>query len=790
MFSPDKWFKNPSTGSFYDHTIDQSLRFDDGSSAYLSRTPSSASNRKTFTFSAWIKVNPKATNYPPIFSADQSAPDFVIRLSNTGSLQLVLENGGGGNSLLITNRLFRDPSSWYHLVVAIDTTNSTADDRMKIYVNGVQETSFASRTNPSLNFDTKVNNTVLHMIGLQRYGSYWDGYMAEVHFVDGTALTPSSFGETKDGVWIANEYSGSHGTNGFYLPFDDSSAIGDDESANTNDWTANNFAASDVMLDSPTNNFATLNILDSHAASTYSEGNLKFADGGGDGANAHSTIAIPEISDSDTYYAEIRVNASGYAWGISPATLSGAGNSTTRTGMLTLYYNGRRYNGTTAQGGGNNEYATISVGDIFGIKAGNGEIRFFQNGTDRGAAFTGLSGSYKFGMWAVGSAGNGISWNFGQDSTFHGQESAGTTTDKNGIGLFQGSEASNNKALCTSNLPDITIGPGQATQADDHFNTVLWTGNGSTQSITGVGFAPDWVWNKCRSVDQRHALFDSVRGATKILNSDSTDDETTASGVTSFDSDGWSTGSSYNQSSRTFVSWNWKAGGSASSNSNGTITSQVSANTDAGFSIVSFTGNSTNPSTIGHGLSSAPEMIIYKSRDATNGTWYVGHDDIGWTHRLKLDATSNRAASSALWNDTAPTSSVFTISSSLNYNGDNIIAYCFHSVASFSKVGFYEGNGQTDGSFVYLGFRPAFMMVKDMDATRNWIIIDSKRSTANVGGAYLTPNTSGAEASLSFFDFLSNGVKWRLNSATAVNASSTYIYLAFAEAPFKFSNAR
>ena len=254
-----QWMYSSGAASFFSHTIDQSLRFNDGDSAYLSRTPSSASNRRAFTFSAWIKVNPAATNYPPLFSAGTSAPDTVIRLDNTGKLQVVLENGGGGDSLLVTSAQLRDPSSWYHIVCTIDTTNATADDRIKIYINGTEQTSYSSRTNPSLNLDTNVNNTVLHKVGAQRYASYWDGYMAEVHFLDGLAYDASYFGETKDGVWIPKAYSGSYGTNGFHLTFADSSAIGDDTSGNGNDFTPNNLAAIDVVPDSPTNNWATNN---------------------------------------------------------------------------------------------------------------------------------------------------------------------------------------------------------------------------------------------------------------------------------------------------------------------------------------------------------------------------------------------------------------------------------------------------------------------------------------------------------------------------------------------------
>jgi hypothetical protein len=247
-------------------------------------------------------------------------------------------------------------------------------------------------------------------------------------------------------------------------------------------------------------------------------------------------------------------------------------------------------------------------------------------------------------------------------------------------------------------------------------------------------------------------------------------------------------GADFATNSATYVAWNWKAGGSASSNSDGSITSSVSAAPDAGFSIVSWTGNATNPSTIGHGLSSAPEMIILKNRDSA-GDWYIGHDDIGWTDRLKF-TTAVTASSITLWNNTAPTSSVFTISSALNFNGDATIAYCFHS-SDICKVGSYVGNANADGTFVYTGFRPAFVILKASTVALNWLMYDNARNEYNVIDNTLYPNLSNAEATgVASIDFLSNGFKIR-NSGNYINQSGqTFIYLAFAEQPFKFVNAR
>ena len=329
-------------------------------------------------------------------------------------------------------------------------------------------------------------------------------------------------------------------------------------------------------------------------------------------------------------------------------------------------------------------------------------------------------------------------------------------------------------------------------KSDDYFNTVLYTGNGSTQSITGVGFQPDLVWVKSRNDSYNHANWDIVRGTSNALQTSTTSAEQTIEGVTSFDSDGFtlSTAASANSNTKTFVAWNWLADNtSGSSNTDGDINSTVSVNTTSGFSIVSWTGTGTNPSTVGHGLGTAPSCIILRDRDNVSD-WYVGHDGIGWTDRLKLNTTASTASSVTLWNNTAPTSSLFTISSALNFNGSPTIAYCFAEKKGFSKFGSYTGNGSSDGPFVYTGFKPAFFMIKRTDTTTNWIMYDTVRqpyNTTNPGPIYA--NLSSAEESnvtLTAFDILSNGFKTRNTSSWAESNASggTYIYMAFAENPF------
>ena len=320
----------------------------------------------------------------------------------------------------------------------------------------------------------------------------------------------------------------------------------------------------------------------------------------------------------------------------------------------------------------------------------------------------------------------------------------------------------------------------------DYFNTVLWTGDdSSSNAITGVGHQPDWLWQKQRNKADNHQLFDSVRGVSKRLKSNSTEAETTPSFISSFDSDGFTistTDNSINSSSYNYVGWSWKAGGTASSNTDGSITSSVSANTTAGFSVVSYTGTGSN-ATIGHSLGTAPSMIILKDRDQTID-WWVYHKNIGATKALFLQSTSATLTNSTYWNDTEPTSSVFSVGTNngTNRSGSNFIAYCFAEKKGYSKFGSYTGNGSTNGTFVYTGFKPAMLIMKASSGTSNWTILDNKRDPHNVTTNRLQPNLSNAEDTAIPVDFLSNGFKHR---STNLNSSGdTHIYMAFAESPF------
>jgi len=327
----------------------------------------------------------------------------------------------------------------------------------------------------------------------------------------------------------------------------------------------------------------------------------------------------------------------------------------------------------------------------------------------------------------------------------------------------------------------------------NYFNTKLYTGTGATQSITGVGFQPDFLWLKDRSSGGTHVLVDVIRGSTKWLASDQTSGEVTrADQVTSFDSDGFSLGADsgnfINVNGNNNVAWNWLAGGTGVSNTDGSITSTVSANTTSGFSIVKYTGNSTAGTTVGHGLSSAPAWVVVKSTGGVTD-WYAYHKTLGNSTVVYLNL-NNTPDASTNWNNTSPTSSFFTIGGggAVNASGVTYVAYCFAEKKGFSKFGSYTGNGSTDGTFVYTGFKPAFVLIKCSSAIGDWQLIDSTRSTFNVCNLRLQPNLSDGEAGSDTIDICSNGFKQRNTFGNFNTSGATYIYMAFAENPLVSSS--
>ena len=811
---------------FYSHNINQSLRFEDGDSAYLYKTygSSAGGNTSTWTFSVWLKIgDPNAQKVIWAGSASSYSTNlFYMQLrgdSQSNRLDITWRQNSSTTRSMSTNRQFRDTGSWMHIVLACDTTQATASNRLRLYINGTEETSFSTdnRSTISQSSALPINaNSYDHAIGRSSYSAsaYFDGYMAEINFVDGSQLAPTSFGETKAGIWIPKNYTGSHGTTGFYLPFDDSSALGDDESANTNDWTSSGLAATDVVLDSPTNNWATMNPLDGNGPDMQ-EGNLKpFGD---TASSVFEGFKGTFPMSSGKWYWE--VNAADVnnimQIGITPTTATGVGSSTN----LSYHTDAMIYNsgGTKAIGTGGNGISPSSKttssygnsytdGDIIGVAldldSSTTTLTFYKNNSSEGTAFSSLASDEYVALFTGIDSSFGI-FNFGQDSSFAGTKTAQGNTDGNGKGDFYYTPPSGYLACCTANLPDPAIDPAEDEEPADNFNTVLYTGNSGTQNVTGVGFQPDWVWIKPRTTSSGITINNVVHTSTfdnaynyLITNRSDIGENTNANfdWFKSFDSDGFTvaysssngTNSSNWNGSFNYVAWNWLAGGSASSNDQGDITASVSANTEAGFSIVTF-ASSGSSATVGHGLNSPPELIISKNRD-TGSAWSVYAAPIGNNKRLRLDDTDAQVTS-GVWGNTTPTSTVFT--QNLTVTTTDLVCYCFHSVDGYSRVGSYTGNGSSDGAFVYTGFRPAFIIYKETGNANNWILLDNKRDPDNVVGGFLYPNLSNAEATgYTILDFLSNGFKHRSTATSGNRSGGSYVYIAFAEQPFKYSNAR
>jgi hypothetical protein len=762
---------NPLIGSGGNqgYNINNSLRFRSSASAYLSRTPSVTGNQQKFTWSGWVKRGTLGSGYQAVFAArtGSSGTYAVFWIFNdTFSFQTSV-----GSSNITTTAVYRDPAAWYHIVIAVDTTQATAANRTILYVNGVQVTAFSTATYPTQNGNININSTATHLIGQQNSTQYFDGYMAEVNFVDGQQLTPSSFGETDTttGVWKPKAYSGTYGTNGFYLKFSDiattsgsNAGLGKDFSGNSNYWTTNNISVTsgttyDAMTDSPTNtsattaNYAVLNPLDNNSM-TLSAANLDAA-----GSTTYGAVRSSIAVSSGKYYFEVNVlqNVSGNFVGIAPIT--SVFNTTN------IYANALAIDNSTIGG-----IKTVGVT----IDFDNLECKFYVNNSLSSTQTIVAANAPYAPFVADGSSGNNASYsvNFGQRPFAY--------TPPTGF-----------VALNTYNLPTPTI-----LQGNKYMDATLYTGNGTSQNIVNTaGFKPDWVWVKSRSNAYSHYTADTIRGVNSILATNSTNGETTvASSITAFNSNGFSVGTeaSTNGNAATFVGWQWQAGqGSTSSNTSGSITSTVSVNTTAGFSIVTYTGTGSS-ATVGHGLGVAPKMVIIKNRTAGSTAWNVYQASIPSGNLLSLNST---AASFANTNRiTAVSSTTFSIGTDGDVNGstNSHVAYCWAEIAGFSKFGSYTGNGSTDGPFVYTGFRPKFVMIKRTDSTENWQIVDSSRDIYNVAINTLFPNLSNAESGGVQYDLLSNGFKVKSSTGGGNTSGGTYIYMVFAEAPFKNSLAR
>ncbi len=675
-----------ATGAAAGYQIDRSLRFNSADSAYLNRTPSSAGNRKIFTWSGWVKRTAMGAD-KFIFSAGSDASNMhYLRFKSNDTLEATEKIGDSVQLSLITSAVYRDPSAWYHIVYVYDSTQSTAADRLSLYINGAKVTTFGTSTYPSQNHNSYINSTSNHFINARpNPAGYADTYLADVHFIDGQALAPTDFGEYDDNnIWQPKEFASFN---------------------NPNDGTT----WSDLL--SPANG-------------PWRNSNPK--SNGFDGSSSTS-IALDTVEGTLTF---------------SPNLGSGS---------FVVEYKGFNDGQTTVDIDG----TTLSY-----------------SGSD--SIWTGTVSSFNtMTMEAAANNRPGI-----------------TYIKVNGYVLLDDADDNSFKLNFSDNSSSVALGYDAAVTAPTlnpkgGMDVVTYTGTGSTQTVSGLGFQPDFVWIKSRTSTADHELYDSVRGATKRLFSSLTNSESTQTGgLTAFNSNGFTLGGhgGSSASSTDYVAWAWKAGGTASSNTDGTLTSQVSASTDYGFSIVSYTSDSSAVKTVGHGLGSQPRMIFFKDRDAATN-WFVHHND-GSTGRMfeGLNTSSAGGTNLVALNDTLPTSSVFTVNSggyTINPNGNNdMIAYCWSEVSGFSKISSYTGNGGAL-SVTGFGFKPRFLLIR-ATGTGSWMLFDSKRGT----DVRLKAQTSDTEASAGAnLTFDSDGFSLNTSDGDFNGNGSTYIYAAFADRP-------
>lgn len=770
-----------ASGQSSGYSIPYSARFVSGNSAYLTRTPGVAPALRQGTISFWFKLGALGTTRT-LFSqwnTTTSTWNILVRLETGDTLSASFENNVGANIIKrATTQVLRDVGAWYHCVISWNsglTTNSSCT----VSLNGSAVSAFTTTTNPGAATDLGFNTNALQ-IGRGNTTNYFDGYLSNFYYVDGSVVAASSFGQTNtSGVWVPKAYTGTFGTNGFLMAFANSAALGTDTSGNGNTFTSSGLTAADQFSDTPTLNYPVLNPLNNQNAATITSGNLTYTLPGA-GTGYSSVVGTAGVTSGKWYWEVKNTSAIDVIIGIADSSF----NNMTATPALSSvpHYGYRKSTGNISTSGSTDPGiaygATYTTNDFIGVAldldSGTKTITFYKNNTTQGAYTISETGK----VW------------FPTSSRY----------DNNPTGIFNfGASAFNYTpptgyvALNTTNLPVPAIKDGSA-----HFQTTLYTGTGSSLAVDQSGnstFTPGFVWTKSRSAVASHRVWDVLRGATTALFTNTTGADFTESGLTSFDADGFTVGTDggINTNAATYVGWQWKANGAGVSNTSGSITSSVSANTTAGFSVVTYTGNGTAGATIGHGLGVAPKMIIVKQRSSAGNNWPVYHTSLGATKYIELNTTIAAATATNRWNDTTPGSSVFTVgdTTAINSNGQTYVAYCFAEVAGFSAMGSYTGNGSADGPFIYTGFTPAFLLIKRTDTTGNWRLIDTARDPYNGDTAnILYPDLSAAEDIGGVHDdWLSNGFKPRQSSAVNNASGGTYVYAAFASNPFGGSGA-
>jgi hypothetical protein len=790
FFNAGAFWKKPvgSGQTSNGYTIGQSLRFSSAAFSNLSRTPVSLGNQKTWTFSGWIKRG-KLGSQQPVFSSNPSAGNVTDVAFDAGDLLYFRDYQG--NTMLGNTQsagVYRDPSGWYHIVAVMDRSNATASNRMRLYVNGVRVDAVLTSPDGS---NGLINSTSVHNLGVFAANPiYFDGHLSEVYFIDGQALDSSYFGQTdtNSGQWIPKLYSGTYGINGFYLKFVNSGSLGQDSSPNGNNFSATNFATHDQVLDSPTNNFGTLNPLN-YTSVTESAGNLTVTATYGTNWGIASTFGMSTgkwyweatfVSTSVSFYMlSIGISQSA-SNGVSVATM---GSSSYFTGICDAA-NWGWLNGTESSNASLYPHANSVVGNIYGFAfdAGSLSLSIYTNGALT-FTLTGINaGTWFPAFLSERNCTQVTTFNFGQG----GQ--AGLTYDAASGGRFKYTPPAGFKALSTANLAAPTIkNPGQ------YFNAVMYTGTGASKSLTGVGFQPDFVWLKSRTNPgtHNHIWFDSSRLASNYLSYNANTFGSDANTLTAFTSNGFNLGSDasnlgVNISGETYAAWAWKKGAAP------------------GFDIQTYTGNG-DVLAVNHNLNAVPAMMLIKGVSGSTPHVIAYHKNMnaspasGQLYFETMSGTSVFSSDSTAWNNILPTSTNVTVGASgaihsnNSYTGVNYVVYLWAEVAGFSKFGSYTGNGSADGPFVYCGFKPRWVLFKSATtASTHWIVYDGTRNTYNLVNLMLNPSTSGAELVNGGYaiDLLSNGFKCRDVGGGLNAGGETMVFAAFAEAPFKYATAR
>lgn len=749
------------------YEVKNSLRLRSAASSYLSRTPASAGNRTSWTMSFWFKRASLGVSYQTLFACNPAGTGEFLRFNSSDALGI-----GSNGTETYTTAVYRDMAAWYHCTWRYTGTQH------ELYINNINV------LNKAQTYSTNINNTTEHDIGRENFGAsgWFDGYIAEFNFIDGQALLPTSFGvyDAISNQWEPKRYTGTYGSNGYYLQFQTNTTVatlGNDSSGNGLNWTpAGGISLTaddyDQMFDSPTNNFATYQPFD-RSATTFvlSKGNLNFTN-----SVTNTGYCTVDFIGSAKYYLEAKLTT----WAATNEFRMGVESDTQNNYIVRkdtgsgIYVTGVSQTTVTL--------ATTSTLSLL-VDCGARTVAYY---IDNVLQYTtpALTGTrlrlYTYGIGAV------AGWvNYGQ-RPFTYTMPAGATT------------------LSTKGIPDVVIADSRKL-----VQPKVYAGANNTGGVTisGIQHAPDLILSKNKSSAGYYwNTYNSVIGAG---NNSELQIQAVAEGggandtydyLSSFTSDGFvttysgtNTSAFFNTVGNNYLIYSFKANGSSTtSNTLGSITSQVSANNSSGFSIIKYTGTGVN-ATVGHGLNTTPTFIIYKNRSAATN-WSVYHKALSSTEYMLLNSNGIKATDATMWNSTIPTSTTLSIGTHTNVNtsANNYIAFAWTDVEGLVKTGSYLGTGSTDGPYQYCGFRPALVLIKNLSSTTTeWVFWDTIANPTNAATYVSYPSSAAAEASGVLIDILSTGFKLRnTNAALNFSAANNHIWIAFAENPFKYANAR